>query len=477
MNGPSSAIPARNAPTDSDDARVERAAARRARARAARAAATARRSSAPGRPRRSRPVDDETSAGTTNGTRAPRRVLDAEVAIRHVAVRDPLAVVLVDGRVEIPGPPSRRATKRPTSSAAHAATIARNAVAESRGSGAPPTARVGRAPAPSSRTGCGSRRGSSSASRTNGQEPRDVEVRPVRQRRARSRRARRRSARRARAGPFAAGSPRRRRRARARATCRIDLHGLQVRDPARVVLAPVPGRERRVAVELVAERAVDERRAPPCVRLGSSRRIENTASVATTKPTANLSRGARAEAVRIREPERREQERGELRPARERDRRTPGDRRRAEPEAPHEDRGHDRVVRVRVHRVGGEREREPAEGERDRERLCRRSAGRRGTGRARRAGRRRSRSRARPEASPTCPTRSSEHGRDVGEVGDRAVGVAARVRGLAAAVRLDAVADLAVGVGRAAGAAASSTGMCPYGASPSRIRSAPITPA
>ena len=37
-----------------------------------------------------------------------------------------------------------------------------------------------------------------------------------------------------------------------------ELQRPQARDPAGVVLAPVPGRERRVAVELVADRAVDE---------------------------------------------------------------------------------------------------------------------------------------------------------------------------------------------------------------------------
>ena len=101
------------------------------------------------------------------------------------------------------------------------------------------------------------------------------------------------------------------------------------------------------------------------MRLGSSRRTENTASVRHQECRPEPQRRPRAQPVRVGEPERREQERRELRPARERDGRTPRDGRRREPEAPDEERRHDRVVRVRVQRVGGEREGEPAERERD----------------------------------------------------------------------------------------------------------------
>ena len=56
----------------------------------------------------------------------------------------------------------------------------------------------------------------------------------------------------------------------------------------------------------------------------------------------------------------------------------------------------------------------------------------------------------RPELVPLPAPAEDEIAGHVGEVGDRAVRVAARVRGLAAPVRLDALADLAVGVGGAA---------------------------
>ncbi len=119
-----------------------------------------------------------------------------------------------------------------------------------------------------------------------------------------------------------------------------------------------------------------------------------------------------------------------------------------------ENRGHDRVVRVRVHRVGGERER--------------RSSRTRGRRRAavppkRRPTRSRPRTASRSKAiAVACAAGSVSHlpdqrqdqaDGDVGEVVDRAIRVATVVRRLAAAVRLDVVADVPLGVGGAAGAA------------------------
>ena len=176
------------------------------------------------------------------------------------------------------------------------------------------------------------------------------------------------------------------------------------------------------------------------MRLGSRSRIEKTASVAPTKPAAKCSARRRLQSVRVREPERGQQQGRELRPARQRHGHAAGERRRAEPEAPHEERGHDRVVRVGVQRVRGEGEREPAEGERHSQSLPAEAPAHEEEaedGDQVERDRRRMGSRKR---IPLSVPEQDEDGRDVDDVGHRPVGVAAGVGGLAAAVRLDPVA-------------------------------------
>ena len=157
---------------------------------------------------------------------------------------------------------------------------------------------------------------------------------------------------------------------------------------------------------------------------------------------------------RVGQPERRQQQGRELRPAGERDGGPTPRGGGAGPEAPDERRRHDRVVRVRVEDVRGERVREPGEREH------------RGEARAAEAqadehepehdqeieGNRRGMRRR--ERVPSARPAERQHRGHVGEVGDRAVRVAPRVRGLAAAVLLDALADLPVRVRRATGSAA-----------------------
>ena len=245
----------------------------------------------------------------------------------------------------MPASPWSSATTRPTARAATAATSARNAVrVVTAAPAAPPTAPSGRARAPARGRGLSPRQ--QQREQDEGQEPRDVEVRPVGERELEA--DEHGSAQR---GELERALAQRDRRddagEREDADLEDHLHDVEVRDPARVVLAPVPRREGRVAVELVAERAVDEgvhRRRQ--ARLEQQDREHGQRRERRT-PIANFARAAGTEAVRIGEPERRQQQRGELRPAGERNRRTPRAGRGREPESPDEDRGHDRVVRVR----------------------------------------------------------------------------------------------------------------------------------
>ena len=130
-----------------------------------------------------------------------------------------------------------------------------------------------------------------------------------------------------------------------------------------------------------------------------------------------------------------------------------------------------------VHRVGGEGERDPAEGERRSERRAAEAPAdeeQAEDDQQVEGDRRRVRRRKRvPLARPA----EREHGGDVGEVGDRPVRVAASV---GASQRPFVWMWSRIAPSRVGGAARRgrrSSGMWPYGAWPSRIRSAPITPA
>ena len=201
--------------------------------------------------------------------------------------------------------------------------------------------------------------------------------------------------------------------------------------------------------DLESDRPLPER-AHRVPQRGSSRRTRTRASVAAANASAKRSTPAELER-RVGRPQRRGEQRAELRPAGERDRRASRPGRGDEPEAEDEERGHDRVVRVRVQRVRGERVRGPREGEERREPARRRSAARRARApsdgeQVERDGRRMRGGQRVPLPAPA----EEERRRHVGEVRDGAVRVAALDRGLAAAVRLDALAHLPLGVLRAA---------------------------
>ena len=123
-----------------------------------------------------------------------------------------------------------------------------------------------------------------------------------------------------------------------------------------------------------------------------------------------------------------------------------------QPEAPDQERGHDRVVRVRVRRVERERIRRPRERQRRRQPRRRRSAGRRVASPARQSASKRSEvAMSGPELVPLARPAEDRVSGYIREVGDRPVGVAARVGRLAAPVRLDPLANLSLRVRRAAG--------------------------
>ena len=173
------------------------------------------------------------------------------------------------------------------------------------------------------------------------------------------------------------------------------LHDLQIGQALRVVLPPVPDRERRLAGELPRQRAVPEHaRRVPDVRLEQDdrERRERREREARRRAHDLLARHA------IRDPHRRHQQRRELRPAGERREDAARPRRREQPEAPDEKRGQQRVVRVRARRVLRERIRGPRERERRARRAGRRTVSRRARARGCRAGRTRSTSRAQPAA-------------------------------------------------------------------------------
>src|SRR3954470_9201288 len=114
---------------------------------------------------------------------------------------------------------------------------------------------------------------------------------------------------------------------------------------ARVVLPPVPERERRLAVDLPGDRPL-----PELVR-GAQRvpveRQDREGGEARGEERGGEDERRAQPSFRIRRPERRQQQRRELRPARERAERTARDRRADEPEAPDQKQRRERVVRVR----------------------------------------------------------------------------------------------------------------------------------
>src|SRR4249919_2455973 len=150
-----------------------------------------------------------------------------------------------------------------------------------------------------------------------GEEPRDVEIEPVRQRELEADQER--------------GGDRS--QLQDRLTARHEggqdrsgddehlqhlLDDVQVRDAGGVVLAPAPDREGRVAVELEAERALGED-TRSVQRLRLEQEDQEGGDRGPREAECEPAHG-RPEPVRIREPERREQQRCELRPARQRDR-------------------------------------------------------------------------------------------------------------------------------------------------------------
>ena len=188
-----------------------------------------------------------------------------------------------------------------------------------------------------------------------------------------------------------------------------------------------------------------------CSGSGSSSRTENAASVASgeaerrsaeraaaTRSGTTSQSGASSSAANFVQPAS-----ATRRAARRRGRR--------EPEAPDQERGHDRVVRVRVRDVERERVRRPGEREHRRQPRARRSASPTSARPSRQSASKSERRRVRrPQLVPLPGPAEDRVAGHVREVRDRAVRVAARVRALAAPVRLDPLADLALGVRRAA---------------------------
>ena len=196
--------------------------------------------------------------------------------------------------------------------------------------------------------------------------------------------------------------------------------------------------------------------------------MRKAASVVPTNASAKRFALGHPPAVRVREPERREQQPGELRPARERDRRAARPGGGGEPEAPDQERGHDRVVRVRVRGVERERIRRPRERERRAEpRPAEAPPDEREPDQAERVEEERGRMRG-PELVPLPGPAEDRVAGQVGQVRHRPVGVAARVGGLAAPVGLDPLADLPLRVGAAARLQAPLLGHVPVGHLPVR---------
>ena len=225
------------------------------------------------------------------------------------------------------------------------------------------------------------------------------------------------------------------------------LHDPQVGQALGVVLPPIPERERRVAVDLVADGAVvEDACGVPRGRLEEE--DEEDEHGRDCEPEHRESTAAPR--LRIAEPERQEQQRRELRPARDRDGGTARDGGREREEAPDEQRRSDRVVRVRARRVLRERPCDPRKRERGRESRPAEAAA---DERQPEDGEQVEEDRGEMHGGQGVPLAAPAEDRIAGQVRDvrhRPVGVSVRVRVLAPAVRLDAVAHLAVGVGRAA---------------------------
>ena len=281
--------------------------------------------------------------------------------------------------------------------------------------------------------------------------------------RARSRAAARRSGRRAGAATSGAGRSRRRPRRRAAAPSSTRWRMCRSGRPG-VVLAPVPDRERRLAVDLPGDRALPElARARPsgsAVERRGSRRPRG--SRRETRRRRRASGAARRSGYEAQSGA--TQQRRELRPARERAKARRARRASVTSQKPQiRNSGGSASFVFELDDVLRERIRDPREGERHRQpRPAEAQADEREPEQAEQVEGDRGEVRG-GQVVPLAGPAESEVAGQVGLVRDRPVGVALRVRGLAAPVRLDAVADLAVGVGRAARLSRSSTGKWPYG--------------
>ena len=216
------------------------------------------------------------------------------------------------------------------------------------------------------------------------------------------------------------------------------------------------------------------RRGAGRARAGGSRKA---ATVAPANASAKRCAGTR-QPFGIREPQRREQQRRELRPAGERDRRAARPGGGGEPEAPDQEGGHDRVVRVRVRDVERERIGRPGERERSREpRPAEAPPDEREPEHAERVEEERGRVRS-PELVPLPGPAEDRVAGQVGEVGHRAR--RCRPRGFDASQRPLVWIRSRISPSASAmphGCRSSCTGMWPYGISPFAIRFAPTTPA
>ena len=138
------------------------------------------------------------------------------------------------------------------------------------------------------------------------------------------------------------------------------LHQMQVRI-ARAVLLPVPDRERRMATDLELDRpVVEDVRCVERARLEQQdREGDNCCREESAEKDKLLARAAAR--VRVRGPQRRHEQRRELRPAGECRQSAAGKRRRHQPEAPDQKERRQGIVRIRVRHVLRERPSRPCE--------------------------------------------------------------------------------------------------------------------
>ena len=244
---------------------------------------------------------------------------------------------------------------------------------------------------------------------------------------------------------------------------------------AGVVLPPVPERERRLAPDLRRQRPVVED-ASRVQRIGVEQEDRERGHRRREERRAEDQRRPDPAGIGVGRPERRDQERCELRPPGQRGESPARGRRADEPEAEDQQHWPDRVVRVRAGHVLRERVRGPREGERDREPApAEAQADEREADHGEHVEHDRREAR-RVELVALAGPADRRVARQVSLVRDRSVRVSGRRGRLAAAVRLDEPGVVAVRVGRAHGFAVC-TGKWPHGAWPLAMRCAPTTPA